>query len=124
MERTTPKNSPSGPPIFRSRYGGLWTDRSDAHSILRDRQKRGIISESEAESIGHYIDHGYVIFPRAVDSGLVDVYLALFEQIWNDIPKNMMARHGGKVLPLSREFYDEVAKVDTWIAKSIRPTPG
>ena len=112
MERTTPWDSPAGPPIFRSRYGGLWVDRSDAHSILRDRQARGIISESEAEPIAHYIDHGYVVFPRAVDPALIDEYLALFEQVWDDPPAGMTARHGGEVLPLSRDLYDKVAKVN------------
>ena len=112
MERKMPLDSPAGPPIFRSRYGGLWTDRSDAHSILRDRQKRGLITESEAEPIAHYIDNGYVVFPRAIDSTLVDEYLALFEQVWNDPPKSVTARHAGKVLPLSRDLYDKVAKVN------------
>ena len=87
MERTTPWNSPAGPPIFRSRFRGLWVDRSDAHSILRDRQARGIVSESEAEPIAHYIDQGYVVFPRAVDPTLIDQYLALFEQVWVDPPE-------------------------------------
>jgi len=112
MERTTPKDRPAAPPVFRSRYGGLWVDRSDAHSILLDRQGRGIISATEAEPIAHYIDHGYAVFPRAIDMVVVEEYLALFEQVWNDPPRNMTARHGGSVLPLSRDLYDKVAKVD------------
>ena len=112
MERTTPSDSPAGPPIFRSRFGGLWVDRSDAHSILRDRQARGIVSESEAEPIAHYIDHGYAVFPRAVDANLIAEYLTLFDQVWEDPPKSMTARHGGEVLPLTRDLYDKVAKVN------------
>jgi phytanoyl-CoA hydroxylase len=112
MERTTPRNRPAGPPTFRSRYGGLWTDRSDAHAILRDRQIRGLVSDAEAESISHYIDHGYVVFPRAVDAALVEEYLVLFEQIWKDPPSSVHARHGGKVLPLTPDLYDQVAKID------------
>jgi hypothetical protein len=27
------------PPLFRSRYGGLWVDRRDAHEILRTRHR-------------------------------------------------------------------------------------
>jgi len=112
MERTTPKSRPADPPVFRSRYGGPWVDRNDAHSILQDRQRQGIVTASEAEPIAHYIDHGYAVFPRAVDPDVVEEYLALFEQVWDDPPRNMTARHGGAALPLSRDLYGKVAKVD------------
>jgi hypothetical protein len=98
--------------MFRSRCGGLWSDRSDSYAILRDGQARGLVSEAEAESIRHYIDHGNVVFPRAVDAALVEGYLVLFEQIWKDPPPSVHAGHAGKVLPLTPDLYNQVAKID------------
>jgi hypothetical protein len=55
-------------PLYRSRYGGLWVDRADAYDLLAERRRRGDITDAEAVSLAHYIDHGYVVFPRAVDT--------------------------------------------------------
>ena len=51
-------------PLYRSRYGGLWVDRRDAHEILRTRRASGEVTEADAEVLAHYIDHGYVVFPK------------------------------------------------------------
>ena len=75
-------------PLYRSRYGGLWVDRRDAHDILEDRRAKGEITDAEAEVLAHYIDHGYVVFPKATDESVIDEYLAVFETAWNAPPEH------------------------------------
>jgi phytanoyl-CoA hydroxylase len=111
MELAIPYESESEAPMYRSRFGGLWTDRRDAHDILEERRKAGLYSDVEAERLAQYIDHGYVIMPGVTDSDLIDDYLAFFEQAWDELPENIMAITGGLSQPLSRDFYDRVAKV-------------
>jgi len=102
-------NAPA--PLYRSRFGGLWVDRSDADSILARKLRDGEIAADEAAPLRHYMDSGYVIFPRAVDPGLVDRYLAFFEQAWDHPPYGFYAHSGGEVHPLSRTLYERITKV-------------
>jgi phytanoyl-CoA hydroxylase len=111
MELAIPFDSVAEPPVFRSRFGGLWTDRSDAHKILADRKARGELTDSEAEAVAHYIDHGYVVFPGATDDGVIDEYLEFFERSFEDPPPMISAHSGGVVHPLSRDLYHRVTKV-------------
>lgn len=71
------------PPLYRSRYGGLWVDRRDAHDIRDPRRARGEVTDVDAEVLAHYIDHGYVVLPKATDEALIDDYIALFEAAWD-----------------------------------------
>ncbi|MFZ3323479.1 MAG: phytanoyl-CoA dioxygenase family protein [Usitatibacter sp.] len=98
-------------PLYRSRYGGLWIDRSDAEAILTRKMNDGDVSAAEAEPLRHFIRYGYAVFPRAVDAKIVDEYLACFDRAWESPPSGIYAHSGGKVLPLSAELYDRVAKV-------------
>ena len=98
-------------PLYRSRYGGLWVDRRDAHDILEGRRARGEISDADAEVLAHYIDNGYVVFPKATDESVIDEYLALFETAWNAPPDRIFLHWKRQYLPMDRKFYDEVTKV-------------
>ena len=71
-DRTTERPLPPVQPRFHSRFGGLWTDLNTARDLLAGKVALGLISESEAELVGHWIDHGYVVIPRAADETLVD----------------------------------------------------
>lgn len=99
------------PPLYRSRYGGLWIDRRDAHEVLEARLSRGEVTEADAELLAHYIDHGYVVFEGATDGSVIDEYLAFFEAAWNDPPDRCWLSRGMECLPLDRKFYDEITKV-------------
>jgi len=99
------------PPLYRSRYGGLWVDRRDAHDILEGRRARGEITDADAEVLAHYIDHGYVVFPKATDESVIDEFLAVFETAWNAPPDGIFLHSKGQYLPMDRKFYDEVSKV-------------
>lgn len=98
-------------PLYRSRYGGLWVDRADAESILSRMLRDGDVTPDDAESIRFFMAHGYVVFPQAVASVVIDEYLAFFERAWDRPPPGIYAHSGGAVHPLSRELYDRVAKV-------------
>jgi hypothetical protein len=99
------------PPLYRSRYGGLWVDRRDAHEILQARRARGEVTDADAEVLAHYIDHGYVVFPKAVDEALIDEYLALFEAAWDATPSITYLHWKQELHPMARKYYDEVTKV-------------
>ncbi len=111
MKFTVPLDATPEPPMFRSRFGGLWIDRRDAHDILADRLARGLVTEADAEILGHYIDHGYVILPKATDEGVIDEYLEFFERAWDEAPSTIWAHSGGTTQPMTRALYDKVAKV-------------
>ena len=98
-------------PLYRSRYGGLWVDRSDAEQILARKLRDQEVTESEGEALKHYMRHGYVVFPKAVDRALIDEYLACFEDAWDAQPPGIYAHSGGEVVTISRALYDRVAKV-------------
>jgi phytanoyl-CoA hydroxylase len=112
MELALPLDAVGEPPTFRSRFGGLWTDRSDAHQILENRSARGALTDSESAAIAHYIDYGYVIYPRASDEALIDEYVDFFERSFDECPPMIAAHCEGKVRPISRDLYDRVAKVN------------
>lgn len=99
------------PPLYRSRYGGLWTDRRDAHEVLEGRLVRGEVTDADAELLAHYIDHGYVILEQATDDSVIDEYLAFFEGAWNDPPDGCWLQWNLEPQPMDHKFYDEVTKV-------------
>ena len=65
----------------------------------------------EAEALAHYIDHGYVVFPKAVGNEVIDSYLDLFERSWDEAPPSIIVHVAGQLLPMSRGSYDKIAKV-------------
>ena len=111
MKLEVPVRGEPEAPLFRSRFGGLWVDRRDAHDVLADRLARGVVDDDDAELLSHYIDHGFVVLPRAVSDEVIDDYLDFFEHSWDEAPATICAYHRGKVHRVSRELYDKVAKV-------------
>jgi phytanoyl-CoA hydroxylase len=104
---------PSGeaePPLYRSRYGGLWVDRRDAGDIVAARVEGKEITQADAELLAHYIDHGYVVFPKVTDESLIDEYLDVFEAAWND-PPDVFIHWKMQYVPMEPKYYDEVTKV-------------
>lgn len=56
------------PAEFRSAFGGLWTDRSDAKEKLE--QLRPSLDETAYSQLAFWLEHGYVIIESAVDPSL------------------------------------------------------
>ena len=98
-------------PLYRSRFGGLWPDRADAKSILAKKVRDGDVKPDEAEWINHFIAYGYVVFPRAIATDVVDDYLEFFERAWDRPPPGIYAHSAGAVHALSRNLYHHVTKV-------------
>src|SRR5213593_3890480 len=67
-----PYRDPVDIPRFRSRFGGLWTDLSNAVDLLDGRLRLGLITDQQAQELLCFIEDGYVILRRAVDETLID----------------------------------------------------
>ena len=63
-----PYRDPVETPRFRSKFGGLWTDLSNAPDLLKGKLELGEISEQEALLLAGFIENGYVILRGAVDA--------------------------------------------------------
>lgn len=69
-------------PHFYSRFGGLWTDRSDALDELERRVRSGRISSEDQPLYRHFIERGFVILQRAVPDDVISRLLADLEHAW------------------------------------------
>jgi phytanoyl-CoA hydroxylase len=98
-------------PLYRSRYGGLWVDRRDAHDVLEGKRSWGEVSDADVDVLSKYIDDGYVVFPKATDESLIDEYLNLFEAAWDAPPNTIWMHWNRQVICIDREHYDDVTKV-------------
>jgi hypothetical protein len=57
---------------YASRFGGLWTDRSDAEEELARRAASGEVDESLVAQLTSFVRDGYAIFERGVPLEVVD----------------------------------------------------
>lgn len=67
---TLPFMETSSTPRFHSDFGGLWTDREDAHSELQRRVRDGSIDQDQEYLLRQWMANGYVILEGAVDDKL------------------------------------------------------
>lgn len=67
---------------FRSQYGGLWTDLSNAHELTKGKERLGIISPLEAENLHYFIDNGYVVLDSLIPSDIIDAFLVELDSIY------------------------------------------
>lgn len=67
---------------YRSRFGGLWTDRSDAQEVLARKHCDGAVTDQEAEHLAKWIDDGYVVLRSAIDTGLAEAVLRDIERAY------------------------------------------
>jgi phytanoyl-CoA hydroxylase len=72
------------PVSFQSRFGGLWTDLTNADEILAGKLALGTITAIEAEMLNFWIKNGYVIIDNAVSVDVIDAarkaIAAVYEQ--------------------------------------------
>ncbi len=62
-------------PRFRSRFGGLWTDLSNAPALLDGKRELGLVSAEEHALLAGWIAQGYAILPGAIPPELCDLVL-------------------------------------------------
>lgn len=106
-----PRSKADPRPLYRSRFGGLWIDRSDADAVLARKVRDGEVDIADIEPLRHFHKFGYAILERAVPHPVIDEYLAFLERSWDAPPPGIYAHCEGQVLPLSRALYERVAKV-------------
>lgn len=54
----------------------LWTDAPDAIQQLDQRVASGRVKPSERADLAHFIDHGWLVMPKAIDADLIDAFVA------------------------------------------------
>jgi hypothetical protein len=85
------------PPVYHSRFGGLWVDRLDAKRLLEEKARREKGIARLHDPLAFFIDNGYVILEKAVAPQAIDRYLAelsavsapggpLLATVWADTP--------------------------------------
>ena len=113
-----PYREPSETPGYASRFGGLWTDLSNARELAHGKMELGLINESERDDLQFWIDHGYVVLRGAVSDALVDALNRDIESIWEKgHPRAWInAIEDGRGVtrpfePSDREKVDEIVKL-------------
>jgi phytanoyl-CoA hydroxylase len=81
------------PNIYRSRFGGLWTDRRDAAEIINRKLEAGILSEAEAQQLRNWIINGYIIIENAVPLDVIDRVNADTESVWRGEQPSVYVEH-------------------------------
>ena len=69
-----------------SPFSPLWVDTADALHEARRRLEQGSISEDEFQLVAFFIANGYCIIENAIDTRLIDEYLAEVEEMFGTRP--------------------------------------
>ncbi|HJL17569.1 MAG TPA: phytanoyl-CoA dioxygenase family protein [Sandaracinaceae bacterium LLY-WYZ-13_1] len=70
-------------PRFRSRFGGLWTDVSNAPEVIAGQRALGWLDPEEGALLEAWVRDGYVILRDAVDRATVDALRRGVEAVWD-----------------------------------------
>lgn len=54
----------------------LWTDAADAPRQLQARFDAGQVTAAERDDLAHFIDHGWLVMPKAIEAPLIDAFMA------------------------------------------------
>jgi phytanoyl-CoA hydroxylase len=68
---------------YRSKFGGLWPDLSNALHLIEEKESRRSMSAAEADLFREWITRGFVILPGAVSHELIDRLDAEVEDVWS-----------------------------------------
>ena len=79
---------------FRSRFGGFWTDHLQAEQMLADKVARGDFARALVEKFRFWMDHGYVVFERAIAADVVDRVNADVERAWQGGFRHLYCAYG------------------------------
>jgi phytanoyl-CoA hydroxylase len=60
----------------------LWTERDAAPQHLNHLAAIGRISEREKQDLAHFVDHGWLIMPRAIEGELIERFLSDIRDIY------------------------------------------
>lgn len=54
----------------------LWTDTPDAMDRLRGLYATGAVTDTEAGDLAHFIDHGWLVWNKAIDAATIDALVS------------------------------------------------
>jgi hypothetical protein len=102
-------------PHFTSRFGGLWTDLSNAADVVRGKLELGMITRKDADDLLFWIEKGYVVFDQAVPHALIDRVLADVEEAWKGRWPSVRVEHQDgnemKISPIRAELRGKRTKI-------------
>ena len=111
-------------PVYHSKFGGLWTDRRDAETMLAQKRRAGEINFLVARKLRFWMKHGYVILRNAVPHEWIDELMRDIDGAWerkdprykvqtdhdNYIPLAEADRSSPKIKLLDVYAYSEAAR--------------
>jgi hypothetical protein len=102
-------------PAYRSRFGGLWTDLSNAREVLDGKADLGWITAEEKALLTQWIEEGYVLLQGAVPPETIDRLDADVESVWRGTSSKKcyveFLHEGAVIHPASARFKEERAKL-------------
>ena len=109
------ESNPPELPAFRSRFGGFWTDLGNAGQLLQAKLELGTITESQADQLAFWIEHGYLVIDDAVPGDVIDRVNEDVERAWRGGLPSVWVEHweDHKLLvePVGPEFKDKPNKL-------------
>jgi Phytanoyl-CoA dioxygenase (PhyH) len=86
---------PENPTMWRSRFGGFWTDQANAMDLLAARLDLGSLTSDQGTLLGSLIRDGYAIIERAIPTHLLDRAEADFDRAYRGhLPQLLFNIHG------------------------------
>jgi hypothetical protein len=67
---------------YRSAFGGLWPDLSNARAVIRGKEQLGWISPDEARLLREWVANGFVVLPAAAPLDRIDALDREIEAVW------------------------------------------
>ena len=78
-------------PVFRSPFGGLWTDLNNAEAVVSGKVETGMLSPAEASLVEAWMRNGFVILPGAVDAAAIDAAMDDLERAYDGALRRKMS---------------------------------
>lgn len=75
---------------YPSRFGGMWTDRSDFQENLRRKQQRLGLSRQQCDDLKQWHKDGYVIFEDLISHDLIDQLVGELEGLPREHPQDLL----------------------------------
>src|SRR5215510_8893921 len=92
-ESNTQHPAPFQKSTYRSRFGGLWPDLSNAMDVVAGKLMHGLISQGEAEMLRNWIVNGFVIIENAVPHDVIDRVMEDTERVWTGAHPSIFVEH-------------------------------
>ncbi len=96
---------------YRSRLGGLWTDRYDAVTQVMEQLREDKISPEEAGQLLFWIKYGYLVIKNAVPESVIDQFNSDIDEAWRGKYPQLKLDLQGQHLLVSPELRSEKTKI-------------